>query len=194
MFVRNCIDKPLEYRKNGELHVLKPHTVTYIDENKVSSKELKEFYGSRIRIISRGYDEDIVVKNEILTDETNPLGIEEPPELGDFGLDKEIDKILDLGINIPDNKPEIKEEDVLNNESIDNILKQIEDEELKSHTDENKPVVKVELVKPEEKALGELKELEKEQLKKAKEVTKVKKASKVKAKSGKPRGRRRKSI
>jgi hypothetical protein len=48
MFVRSLMDRDVVYRKGGFDWVIKAGTVTYVDENKVSAKEIKGLYGSRI--------------------------------------------------------------------------------------------------------------------------------------------------
>ena len=53
MFVKNKEKIDFNYRKNGYLAVLKAGTVSYVDETKISAKELLACYGQRIDIISR---------------------------------------------------------------------------------------------------------------------------------------------
>lgn len=53
MFVKNKEKIDFEYRKGTYLAVLKAMTVSYVDESKVSAKELLACYGQRIDIISR---------------------------------------------------------------------------------------------------------------------------------------------
>ena len=53
MFVRNREKVPLTYRRNGYTIVLNPGTVTYVDECKVTEKELKDFYGFRVEIVGK---------------------------------------------------------------------------------------------------------------------------------------------
>ena len=53
MFVKNKEKIDFHYRKGTYLAVLKALTVSYVDENKVSARELLDCYGQRIDIISR---------------------------------------------------------------------------------------------------------------------------------------------
>ena len=53
MFVKNKENLDFKYRKNGYLALLKANTVSYVDETKVTAKELLACYGQRIDIISR---------------------------------------------------------------------------------------------------------------------------------------------
>lgn len=67
MFVKNKASIDFKYRKSGYLAVLKAGTVSYVDENKITAKELLGCYGQRIDIISRDLVEEIaphVVKEE----------------------------------------------------------------------------------------------------------------------------------
>ena len=59
MFVKNKGKIDFHYRKGDYLAVLKAETVSYVDENKVSAKELLSCYGQRIDIISRDLAEQI---------------------------------------------------------------------------------------------------------------------------------------
>ena len=69
MFVKSRMAKDVTYRRKGTDWIIKAGTITYIDENKVTAKELKEFYGSRIYIISResldNIENNIPVKKEV---------------------------------------------------------------------------------------------------------------------------------
>ena len=53
MFVRSLMSKDVIYRKGGLSLVIKAGTSTYVDENKVSAKELKSLYGDRVVISTR---------------------------------------------------------------------------------------------------------------------------------------------
>ena len=53
MFVRSLMSKDVTYRKGGLSLVIKAGTSTYVDENKVSAKELKSLYGDRVVISTR---------------------------------------------------------------------------------------------------------------------------------------------
>ena len=52
MFVKSRMDKQVVYRKGGKSWVIKPHSVTLINDPTVTAQELKMCYGSRIDIIS----------------------------------------------------------------------------------------------------------------------------------------------
>lgn len=98
MFVKSRMEKDVTYRRKGTSWIIKAKTVTYIDENKVTAKELKQFYGDRIDIISRD------------------------------SLDKEEAKIpVKKEVRIPENKEtetSRKSEDIV----IENIIKEIKEE------------------------------------------------------------------
>ena len=53
MFVKNKERIDFKYRKGTYLAVLKAMTVSYVDETKVTAKDLLDCYGQRIDIISR---------------------------------------------------------------------------------------------------------------------------------------------
>ena len=100
MFVKNRESIDFNFRKNGYLAVLKAGTVSYVDDSKVSAKELVACYGQRISIISRepGFEEPQEITEEV-----------KQPEVKQPKID------------------EVKKED-LNDNFIENILKEIEDE------------------------------------------------------------------
>ena len=52
MFVRSRVSKELRYYKSQGCIVLKPNTITLIEDPTVTAKELKDCYGDRIEIIS----------------------------------------------------------------------------------------------------------------------------------------------
>ena len=62
MFVKSNMAKEVKYNKSKGSIVLKPNTVTYVDDNLVSAKELKDCYGDRISIMSRSLVERIIVE------------------------------------------------------------------------------------------------------------------------------------
>lgn len=53
MFVRSLMSKDVTYRKGGLSWIIKAGTSTYIDDSKVSAKELKSLYGDRIILSTR---------------------------------------------------------------------------------------------------------------------------------------------
>lgn len=54
------MQKEVKYYKSTGVIVLKPGTVTYVDDNLVTAKELKDCYGDRINIMSRETVEKII--------------------------------------------------------------------------------------------------------------------------------------
>ena len=56
------MSKEVRYNKSNCSIVLKPNTVTYVDENLVSAKELKDCYGDRVNIMSRETVERLIVE------------------------------------------------------------------------------------------------------------------------------------
>ena len=58
MFVKSKMSIPVKYHKNSKCYVIKPNTITYIDDVKVSPKELLDCYGQRIEIISSKMAQD----------------------------------------------------------------------------------------------------------------------------------------
>lgn len=102
MFVRSRMSRDVVYRKSGKEFVIKAGTVSAIDENIVSAKELKSLYGSRIDVISKGFD-DV------------------PP------IKKAIKPAKKLNVEAPKQKPEPPKK--LDNALIDNILDELKDEE-----------------------------------------------------------------
>lgn len=102
MFVRSRMSRDVVYRKSGKEFVIKAGTVSAIDENIVSAKELKSLYGSRIDVISKGFD-DV------------------PP------IKKAIKPAKKLNVEAPKQKPEPPKK--LDNTLIDNILDELKGEE-----------------------------------------------------------------
>jgi hypothetical protein len=64
MFVKNKSSIDFNYRKNGYLAVLKAGTVSYVDENIVSARDLISCYGQRIDVISLDDIETPALKKE----------------------------------------------------------------------------------------------------------------------------------
>lgn len=60
MFVKSFMKQEVIYRKSAGDTVLKPMTVTFVDESIVSAEELKNCYGDRIAIIPVGKEENVV--------------------------------------------------------------------------------------------------------------------------------------
>lgn len=122
MFVRSRLSKDIVYRKRGKSWVIKAGTVTYIDENQVTAKELRELYSTRIEIISmdklENMEIEIPVKEEVKKEEIKKVQIEKSKPI------------------ISNTKPVVtkkhKEDDV-----IDRLLAEIKDEV------KDEPIIKV---------------------------------------------------
>ena len=69
MFVKSFMKEEVTYRKSAGDTVLKPMTVTFVDEKIVSAEELKGCYGDRIAIIPADKEEEIVKETAGITDE-----------------------------------------------------------------------------------------------------------------------------
>lgn len=54
MFVKSKMSIPVKYYKGSDCIVLKPNTVTFVEDTKVTAKELKDCYGERIDIVTNG--------------------------------------------------------------------------------------------------------------------------------------------
>ena len=62
MFVRNKTNVDFTYRKGSYCAILKANSVSFVDENKVTAKEIKNCYGQRVTVISQDstqYTEEI---------------------------------------------------------------------------------------------------------------------------------------
>ena len=95
MFVRSLMNKDAVYRKGGFDWVIKANTVTFIDESRVTAKELKSLYGSRILIVSRDSREDKEVQ-EVIEKKEAPLFVkQQQPELDEKLIDEIIQQIED---------------------------------------------------------------------------------------------------
>ena len=152
MFVRSLMDKDVIYRKGGLSWTIKANTVTFIDEVRVSAKELKGLYGSRIIIISKDAAEDEIAE-PIIKRQKEELEKKPSSTLLD---EKLIDDIIaqieaeessgtgDGDKPADDSKEELEE---LENKLIENVIAQIEAEsnsgnDLKKDTEEEKAKLK----------------------------------------------------
>ena len=112
MFVRSRMEKDVIYRRKGGVWVIKAGSVTFIDENKVTARELKSLYGSRIEIISRdeleGEEVKIPVKKEIKALENKKVKVEVNKKPLDEVLIKDI--LTEIKDEIPIKKEEVKVE------------------------------------------------------------------------------------
>ena len=64
MFVRSNMDIPVRYSKSSGSVILKPNTVTFVEETIVTAKELKDCYGDRITILSDDVVEQIIEEDK----------------------------------------------------------------------------------------------------------------------------------
>ena len=69
MFVRNRLDKELKYATSGGCIVLKPNTVTFVDDKKVTVKKLIDCYGQRIEILPEETYKALEVNEDIKLEE-----------------------------------------------------------------------------------------------------------------------------
>ena len=53
MFVKSSMDRDVKYSKSTGAILIKANTVTFVDDNLVTAKELKDCYGNRITIMSQ---------------------------------------------------------------------------------------------------------------------------------------------
>ena len=95
MFVKNREKVDFQYRKGSYLAVLKAGTVSYVDETKVSAKELIDCYGQRIDVVSR--DIAIEVTPQIKKEEVKEKKVEtvKKNELNDSFIEKILGEIKD---------------------------------------------------------------------------------------------------
>ena len=107
MFVKNKASIDFKYRKSGYLAILKAGTVSYVDESKVSARELIGCYGQRIDVISRDLVEEIA-----------PHAIKEEKAALKEAIKKEAPKAKEI----------VKKEE-LNDSFIEKVLGEIEKEE-----------------------------------------------------------------
>ena len=124
MFVKNKESIDFKYRKGAYLVVLKAGTVTYVDETKVTARELVGCYGQRIDVISRE-----------LTEEIAPKALKEEKVSKKEEVKKE------------EKKPEVVKKEELSDSFIDEILNEIKKEEKKPEApkkEEKTPEVKKE--------------------------------------------------
>ena len=146
MFVKNKEKLDFKYRKNGYLALLKANTVSYVDETKVTAKELKACYGQRIDIISREVIEDDkkeVGETQITapekTEATTKIETVRKEELNNSFIEKVLGEIE--GEGAPEGTKEPDEAEVLDDSLIEKVLAGIEDQpEVK--TEEEAPKTK----------------------------------------------------
>ena len=125
MFVRSRMDKPMTFRKGGKSWVIKPHSMTLIDDPAVTAKEIKGCYGSRVEVISDetsrgGHEGGQIVKNVVKSKiEKSIIKKVEPKKIDEKSLDdilaqvnKELEEIddnkkVDTTENNKSDKPEV---------------------------------------------------------------------------------------
>ena len=177
MFVRSLMDRDVVYRKGGTDWVIKAGTATYVDESKVSARELKGLYGSRIIIVSRDAVEDEVARpllTQKVEDKQFPKKVEVPK------LDEDL--IDDIITQI--------EKEAENEEA-----KRLAEEKAKKEAEEKAKKLEEERIEKEAKRLAEekAKKLEEEKIKRLieeqkKEIDKKSKEDKKVSKSVKATG------
>ena len=69
MFVKSKMNIPAKYNKGSDCIVLKPNTITFVDDTKVTAKELLDCYGQRIDIISDGVIEAEGLHQQVVVEE-----------------------------------------------------------------------------------------------------------------------------
>ena len=108
MFVRSNMDIPVRYSKSSGSVILKPNTVTFVEETIVTAKELKDCYGDRITILS-----DEIVEQIIEEDKKQDLEIADTPDEANTG-DEKVDDFLNGKTDVvPEGTEEITEEEAL---------------------------------------------------------------------------------
>lgn len=120
MFVRSSMSVPVRYSKSRGSVILKPNTVTFVDETLVTAKELKDCYGDRIAILSQDVVEQIIQEEAPRANtESQDSEIDNTPDEGkdeneaNTG-DKEVDDFLNGKTeNVPEGTTEITEEEAL---------------------------------------------------------------------------------
>ena len=115
MFVRSNMEIPVTYNKCTGSVTLKPKSVTYIDENIVSAKELVGCYGDRISILSNEVVEEIIKEEAPATDTQEEVKDEIPNEGNEANTgDEEVDNFLNGKTDeLPEGTVEIIEEEAL---------------------------------------------------------------------------------
>ena len=171
MFVRSKMNVPVKYFKGANCILLKPNTVSYVDEMKVSAKELKDCYGSRIDIISAQVLEDIVKGSpDVMKDVAETKELLEKQESA-----QEVVKAVS-------NKPVRND---INDDFINDLLDQIEEETKVQEDQAAKKAEEEAKAKAEEEAAKKAK-LEAEAKAKAEEAARIKaEAARLKAEEAK---------
>ena len=165
MFVKSNMSREVTYHKSRGSIVLKPGTVTFVDDNLVTAKELKDCYGDRINIMSRETVEKYIVETapqveeikepEVISEpqeEVEVTGGAAPAEVKEEDLisntgNEEIDAFLNGETDeVPEGTVEISEEEALK------LQKEVKQEEVKAEESQfvKKPVGK----KPGKKVAG----------------------------------------
>ena len=111
MFVRSNMSIPVRYSKSSGSVIIKPNTLTFVQETIVTAQELKDCYGDRISILSDDIVEQIIEedKKEVEQD----LEIADTPEEANTG-DEAVDNFLNGKTDdVPDGTEEITEEEAL---------------------------------------------------------------------------------
>ena len=110
MFVRSNMDIPVRYSKSSGSVILKPNTVTFVEETIVTAKELKDCYGDRITILSDDVVEQIIEEDKKAEQD---LEIADTPDEANTG-DEAVDNFLNGKTDeVPEGTEEITEEEAL---------------------------------------------------------------------------------
>ena len=170
------MSREVVYHKSRGSIVLKPGTVTFVDDNLVTVKELKDCYGDRINIMSRETVEKYIVETAPQVEEIKELeAVREPQE--EVTEEVEVAEVEVTGGAAP---VEAKEEDLISNTGNEEI-----DAFLNGETDEV-PEGTVEISKEEALKLQE--EVKQEEVKQ--EEVKAEESQPVKKPVGKKPGKK----
>ena len=88
MFVKSKMSIPVKYYKGADCIILKPNTVTFVEDTKVTPKELKDCYGGRI---------DIIAGAPVIEDSAVEIKLED--RKGDVTLDSINDILVEISLD-----------------------------------------------------------------------------------------------
>ncbi len=152
MFVKSKMNSPAKYYKGADCVILKPNTVTFVDDTKVTAKELMDCYGQRIEVLSAMTDEVRVTESSSRVEkpvEEKKVVLQERKE--DLTL-KSLSDILkeieeEKKEEVPEVKEEVKEEVPEVKEEVKEEVPEIKEEvpEIKEEVKEEVPEVKEEV-------------------------------------------------
>ena len=110
MFVRSNMDIPVRYSKSSGSVILKPNTVTFVEETIVTAKELKDCYGDRISILSDEIVEQIIEEDKKAEQDLEVADTPDESNTGDEAVDNFLNGKTD---EVPEGTEEITEEEAL---------------------------------------------------------------------------------